>query len=97
MGVGGLHPAAANRGAYAVVVQGIASHPKAMPQPRPAARGPKQPHPPNTRDAFTKALGAIFPTLDMKGTVWCLWSSIDLMKRYRVDLAKLPPLPLERR
>ena len=71
MGIGGFDPSAANRGAYAGLVHGIASRPKSKPRTpaAPATGGPPQPHPPNPRDAFAKALGAISPTLDMQGTV----------------------------
>ena len=47
MGVGGLDPSAANRGAYARLVDGIASRPKPKTPSKPAAGGPPQPHPPN--------------------------------------------------
>ena len=50
-----------------------------------------EPHPPNPRDAFAKALRAIFPALDMEGTVCYVRSSVDLGKRSSVDRAK-PPL-----
>ena len=33
------------------------------------AGGPPQPHPPNPRDAFAKALGAISPAVDRQSTV----------------------------
>ena len=71
MDMGGLHPAAANRGAYAGLVHGIDSRPKSKPKPAatPATGGPPQPHPPNHRDAFAKALGAISPALDRQGMV----------------------------
>ena len=70
MDMGGFNPEAANRGAYAGLVHGIASRPKS--KPKPAATpggGPPQPHPPNLRDAFAKALGAISPALDRQGTI----------------------------
>ena len=46
--VGGFDPSAANRGAYAGLVHGIASRPKPKPKTpaAPAARGPPRPHPP---------------------------------------------------
>ena len=73
MGVGGIDTAAANRRAYAGVLQGIASSPKPKLQPKlwpkPAGGGTEHPHATNARDAFTKAVGAIRPTLDMQGTV----------------------------
>ena len=49
----GFNPEAANRGAYAGVVHGIASRPKSKPKPAatPAWCAP-QPHPPNPRDAL---------------------------------------------
>ena len=67
---GGFNPEAAKRGAYAGAVHGIASRPKSKPKPaaNPAGR-PPQPHPPNPRDAFAKALGAIPPAPDRQGTV----------------------------
>ena len=43
--VAGFDPAAANWGAYAGVVQGIASRPKNMPQPEPVVSRPLWPHP----------------------------------------------------
>ena len=68
---GGFDPAAANRGAHAGLVHGIASGPKSKPKPTatPAIGDPPQPHPPNPRDAFAKALGAISAALDRQGTV----------------------------
>ena len=61
---------AANRGAYAGVVHGIVSRPKSNPKPAATpAGGPLQPQPPHPRDAFTKALPAIFPALDRQGKV----------------------------
>ena len=70
MDFGGFNPEAANRGAYAGAVHGIASRPKSKPKPAATpAGGPPLPHPPNPRDAFTKALGAISPALDRQGTV----------------------------
>ena len=66
---GSFNPEAAKRGAYAGVVHGIACRPKS--KPKPAATpvgGPPQPHPPNPRDPFAKALGAISPALDRQGT-----------------------------
>ena len=71
MGIGGFDPWAANRGAYAGLVHGIASRPnsKSKPPATPATRGPLRPHPPNPWDVFAKAQGAISPTLDMQGTV----------------------------
>ena len=58
MEMGGFDPAAANRGAYAGLVHGIASRPKSKPKPaaNPATGGPPQPHPPNPWDASAKAL-----------------------------------------
>ena len=49
MDMGGFDPAAANRGAYAGLVHGIASRPKSKPKPAatPATGPPPQPHPPN--------------------------------------------------
>ena len=60
-----------DRGAYAALVHGIASRPKPNPTVPAtlATGGPPQPHPPNPRDAFAKALGAISPALDRQGTV----------------------------
>ena len=70
MDMGGFNPEVANRGAYAGLVHGIASRPKSKPKPAATpAGGPPQPHPPNPRDAFAKALGAISPALDRQGTV----------------------------
>ena len=71
MDTGCLNPEAANPGAYAGLVHGIASRPKSKPKPAatPATGAPPQPHPPNPRDAFAKALGAISPALDRQGTV----------------------------
>ena len=52
------------------MVHGIASRPKSKPKPAATpAGGPPQPHPPNPRDAFSKALGAVCPALDRQGTV----------------------------
>ena len=49
---------AANRGAYAGVVHGIAFRPKSKPKPAATpAGGPPQPHPRNPRAAFAKDLG----------------------------------------
>ena len=57
-------------GGDARVVHGIASRPKSKPKPAATpAGGPPQPHPPNPRDAFAKALGAISPAPDRQGTV----------------------------
>ena len=69
--MGGFDPAAANRGAYAGLVYGIASRAKSKSKPptTPTIGGPLQPHPPDPRDAFAKALGAIAPALDRQGTV----------------------------
>ena len=65
--MGGFNPEAANRGAYAGVVHGIASRPKSKPKPAATpAGGPPQLHPPNPRDAFAKARGGISPALDCK-------------------------------
>ena len=52
-------PSAANGGAYAGLVHGIASRPEPKPKtPRtPATRGPPQPHPSNPQDAFTTPWG----------------------------------------
>ena len=71
MDMGGFDPAAANRGAYAGLVHGIASRPKSKPKlaATPATGAPPQPHPSNPRDAFAKALGAISPALDRQGTL----------------------------
>ena len=78
-------------------MHGIASRPKPKPKTpaAPAAKGPPQPHLPNPRDAFAKALEAIRPTLDTQGRVWCMCSSDDLGKRSSVDLDKPPPPSLE--
>ena len=90
MGVGGCNPSAANRGAYTGLVHGIAPRPKPKPKTpsQPTAGGPPQPHPPNPRDAFTKALGAVRPTLDTQDTIWCVRCSVDLGERSSDDLAK---------
>ena len=98
MEIEGFDPSAANRGAYAGLVHGIASHPKPKPKvpATPATEGALQLHPPNPRDAFAKALGAISPALDRQGTECGVRSSVDLGKRSSVDLAKPPPPPLER-
>ena len=57
-GLRGFNPEAANRGAYAGLVHGIASRPKTKPKPAATPAGaPPQPHPPNPRDAFAKAVG----------------------------------------
>ena len=71
MGIGGIDPSAATRGAYARLVHSIASRPesKAKAPTTPATGGSLQPHPRNPRDAFAKALGAISPSLDRQGTV----------------------------
>ena len=71
MEMGGFDPAAANRGAYARWVHGIAFRPKSKSKPpaTPATGTLPQPHPPNPRNAFAKALGAISPALDRQGTV----------------------------
>ena len=70
MGVGGFDPSAANREAYAGLVHGVASRPKNKTPSRPGgARGPPQPHSPNSRDTFTKVLRAFCPILDTQGTV----------------------------
>ena len=95
MRVGGFDPSAANWGAYAGLVHGIASRPKPKRPSKPAAGGPQQPQPPNPRDAFTTALGTIRPTLDTQGTVCGVRSNIDLGKFSSVDLAKPPPRTLE--
>ena len=59
------------RGAYAGLVHGIASRPKSKPKlaATRATGDPPQPHPPNPRAAFAKALGAISPPLDRQGTI----------------------------
>ena len=83
---------------YAGVVHGITTQPKPKPKPAAArAGGPPQPQSPDPADAFTKALGAIFPALDRQGTVCQLRSSVDLANRSSVDLATAVPPPLERR
>ena len=65
---GGFNPEAANRGAYAGLVHGIASQPKSKPKPAATpAGGPRKLHSPNPQDAFAKALGAIPPALDRQG------------------------------
>ena len=74
LGFGGFDPHASNRGAYSGVVAGIASRPKRKHTPKPGA-GPVAepavaPHG-GPQDAFLKALGAMQPTLDQRGTV-CL-------------------------
>ena len=62
MDFGGFNPEAANRGAYAGAVHGIASRPNSKPKPAATPAGaPTQPHPPNPRDAFAKALEPSFP------------------------------------
>ena len=95
---GGFSPEAANQGVYAGVVHGIATRPKPKPKPAAApAGGPRQAHPPNPADAFTKALGAISPALDRQGTVCQLRSSVDLANCSSADLATAVPRPLERR
>ena len=68
---GGFDPAAANRGAHAGLVNGIASRPTSKPKQAatPATGAPPQPQLPNLRDAFAKALGAIPPAMDRQGTV----------------------------
>ena len=70
-GMGGFDMSAANRGVYAGLVHGIASRfkPKPKVSATPATGGPPPPHPPNTRDAVAKALGAISPALDKQGKV----------------------------
>ena len=76
--MGGFDPEAANRGAYAGTVHGIASQPKAKPKPAatPAIGAPPQPHPPNPREAFGKALGAMSPATAKAGYVDCVLSLI---------------------
>ena len=70
MNMGGFNAEAAKRGAYAGLVHDIASRPKSKPKPTASPAGaPPQPHPPNPRDTFAKALGAISPTLGRQGTV----------------------------
>ena len=71
MEMGGFDPSAANRGAYAGLVHGVASRPKPKPKvpATPTTGGPRQSHPPNPPDAFAKALGAISSALDRQGTV----------------------------
>ena len=70
MDTGGFNPEAANRGAYAGLVRGIASRPKSKPKPAASpAGGPLQPQPLNPREAFAQAMGAIPPALDRQGTV----------------------------
>ena len=67
---GGFKPEAANRGAYAGLVHGIASRLKSKPKPAATpAGGPPQLQPPNPRDAFAEALGAMSPALDRQHTV----------------------------
>ena len=71
MGIGRYDPLAINRGAYAALVHGIASRPKPKPKaPRaPLTGGAPHPDPPNPRDAFAKAVGAISPGPDRQGRV----------------------------
>ena len=71
MGIGGFDLSAANRGAYAGLVHNIASRPKSKSRTRtaPPVGGPPQPHPLHPRDAYTKGLMAMSPTLAMQGTV----------------------------
>ena len=71
MEMGRFDPAVANQGAYAGLVHGIASRRKSKPKlaATPASGPPPQPHPPNPRDAFAKALGATSTALDGQGTV----------------------------
>ena len=63
-----------------------APSPSPRSQQRPQLGGPRSRTPPNPRDAFAKALGAISPALDRQGTVCCLCSSVDLGNRSSVDL-----------
>ena len=72
IGVGGLDPLAATRGAYAGLVHGIVSHPKLKTSIKPATGVPHEPHPPNPRDTFTKTLGAIRLTLVLA----LIWGSL---------------------
>ena len=67
----GFGPSAANRGAYAGLLHGIASSPKPKSKvPATPATGRRpQPHLPTPRDTFAKALGAISPAVDRQGTV----------------------------
>ena len=88
MGVGGFHPSAAHRGAYVGLVHSIASHSKPQTPAKLAAEGAPHPHPPKPRDAFTKALGAIRPTLDTQCTVCCVRSRVAIAKRSSVNQAK---------
>ena len=69
MDMGGFDLAAENRRAYAGSAPGVASEPKSKPKlaATPATGGPPQPHPPNPRDGFAKALGAISPAVDWQG------------------------------
>ena len=71
--VEGFDPSAANRGAYAEFVHGIASDPKAKPKTPAAPRNRRTPqsHPANPRDTFC-------PTFDTQGTVCCVHFSVDL-------------------
>ena len=89
MGVGACEVSAADRGGVCRIG---ARH--RLPN-KPAAGGPPQPQPLKPRDAFTKALGAIHPTLNTQGIVCCVCSSVDLGKRPNIDLAKPPPPSLE--
>ena len=60
MDFGDYNSKAANGAAYTGVVHGIAFPPKSKPKPAATpAGGPPQPHPPNPRDAFAKAPGAV--------------------------------------
>ena len=95
MGIVGFDVSTTKRGVSARLVHGIATRPKPKPK-TPAAPATGQPHPPKSRDAFAKALGAMRPTLDMHGTVRRVRSSVDLGKLSSVDLAKPQP-SLERR
>ena len=66
MGIGRFDPSADNRGAYARLVHGIASHPKPKPKAptTPATGGSPQPHYLDSWGAFAKALEAIPPGHD---------------------------------
>ena len=106
---GAFELSAANRGAYAALVHGIASCPQPKPKvpATPATGGPRWPHPPNPRDTFDKAVWAVSRALDRQSTVCWLRSSVNLGNRFSVDLAtaaaaatrsaleRLPRTPLE--
>ena len=62
MDFGGFNPDAANRGAYAGVVHGIASWPKSKPKPAATPAGdPPQPHPPQPPGRLRQGPGGHLP------------------------------------